>query len=313
MNYWWVNHKQTFKEELEGGYIWSPQENSDGSKNQTYLNLKDTQVGDIVFSYANSEIKAVGLVGALYKTTDKPAEFGSKGDGWGKKGWLVQIDWEVTSKPLIPKEHLEDIVPLLPNKYSPIQSNGNGNQGCYLAALSYPLGEFLWEKVSSTNPEVDIALEDVRDHLEEDAIQASICAEDASETEKEQLVKSRRGQGIFKKRVAERETECRVTGVENKSFLIASHIKPWKKCNNAERLDGNNGLLLSPHVDRLFDRGWISFSDTGEIMCFDGAIRNLMRSWNLDSSANVGVFSRKQIPYLEYHRSEIFKGSDKKS
>jgi hypothetical protein len=32
-------------------------------------------------------------------------------------------------------------------------------------------------------------------------------------------------------------------------FLVASHIKPWRLSDNSERLDGNNSLLLSPHVD----------------------------------------------------------------
>ena len=313
MNYWWVNHKQTFKEELEGGYIWSPQVNSNGSKNQTYLNLKGTKVGDIVFSYANSEIKAVGLVVHNCKSSDKPEEFGVKGDGWDKKGWLVQVDWEMLSKQFIPKNHLKEIVPLLPIKYSPIQSNGNGNQGCYLAAISNSLGEFIWRKVSSANPEVDIAIEDIKDQLEEEFIQESIGIEDISETEKQQLVKSRRGQGVFKKRVAEREIRCRVTGVENPSFLIASHIKPWKMCSNAERLDGDNGLLLSPHVDRLFDRGWISFPNSGDVVCFNEEVKEVMKSWNISHVTNVEKFSENQMPYLEFHRAEIFKGTSKKS
>tara|TARA_R110002072_G_scaffold19498_4_gene72353 strand:+ start:91 stop:375 length:285 start_codon:yes stop_codon:yes gene_type:complete len=89
MAHWWVNHKQTFKEELEGGYIWSPQENKNGSRNQTYINLTRAKVGDVVFSYASAVIKAVGLVESSYQTSDKPVEFGSKGDGWDQKdGWL---------------------------------------------------------------------------------------------------------------------------------------------------------------------------------------------------------------------------------
>ncbi len=100
MAYWWVNHKQTYKNELDGGYIWSPKKNSNGSRNSTYINLTHVQTGDVVFSYANSVIKAVGLVEATCITADKPVEFGSKGDNWNEKGWLVRIDWEIVSKPL---------------------------------------------------------------------------------------------------------------------------------------------------------------------------------------------------------------------
>jgi len=80
-------------------------------------------------------------------------------------------------------------------------------------------------------------------------------------TEKDQLIKARKGQGKFRQNVERIEKKCRVTGVVEKNMLIASHIKPWKLSSNIERLDGNNGLLLSPHIDKLFDLGWISFSD----------------------------------------------------
>ena len=49
-----------------------------------------------------------------------------------------------------------------------------------------------------------------------------------------------------------------MTVLERQQFLVASHIKPWRNCDNSERLSGANGLLLSPHVDKLFDRHWIS-------------------------------------------------------
>ncbi|MGL6476290.1 HNH endonuclease [Aeromonas hydrophila] len=46
---------------------------------------------------------------------------------------------------------------------------------------------------------------------------------------------------------------------------VASHIKPWSESNNTKHLDGNNGLLLPPHIDKLLDRGWITFSDSGDL------------------------------------------------
>ena len=58
IKYWWVNHKQTYKAELEGGYIWSPKENQNGARNQTYINLTLVRPGDGVVSYAGAEIRA---------------------------------------------------------------------------------------------------------------------------------------------------------------------------------------------------------------------------------------------------------------
>lgn len=74
------------------------------------------------------------------------------------------------------------------------------------------------------------------------------------ETEREALIVARRGQGLFKQRVMEIETRCRITGVTNPIHLRASHCKLWRDSNNEERLDGENGLLLTPTMDHLFDR-----------------------------------------------------------
>ena len=101
----------------------------------------------------------------------------------------------------------------------------------------------------------------------------------------------------------------RVTGVINKALLITSHIKPWSKCeNNAERLDGNNGLLLSPHVDKLFYRGWITFiTDSGDLLCAEPSIEQALQQWGVELPLNVGPFNSQQAAFLEYHRDEIFK------
>ena len=102
------------------------------------------------------------------------------------------------------------------------------------------------------------------------------------------------------------EPKCRLTGISDAGFLVASHIKPWTRSSNVERLDGNNGLMLSPHVDWLFDRGWISFTDQGDLLCANDAVRNIMRTWGLRVEGNVGTFNAKQRGYLAYHRENLF-------
>ncbi|MGL6337495.1 HNH endonuclease [Aeromonas jandaei] len=150
------------------------------------------------------------------------------------------------------------------------------------------------------------AADDIEQHqaeLEGDAIEADIHASTLDATEKQQLVKSRRGQGLFRANLEKVEPACRVTGVTNTALLIASHIKPWPKCaNNTERLDGNNGLLLSPHIDKLFDRGWITFSDSGDLLCADREIEQVLKQWGISIPLNFGTFNGKQCEYLAYHR-----------
>jgi hypothetical protein len=126
------------------------------------------------------------------------------------------------------------------------------------------------------------------------------------ETTRLDLVESRVGQGQFRKMVLRKEPICRVTGTSIPDFLIASHIKPWRNCSNEERLDANNGLMLAPHIDRLFDKGWISFSDHGDLLISRSLSEEILRLWSLTAEQNVGEFNSSQANFLAYHRSNIF-------
>lgn len=132
---------------------------------------------------------------------------------------------------------------------------------------------------------------------------------DLSNTEKEQVIRARKGQGVFRKNVERIEKKCRITGIANPRLLIASHIKPWRSCDSSkERLDENNGFLLAPHVDRLFDRGLISFSDAGDGLISPALKLGDVTKLGLESklSQNVGHFTDGQKSYLKYHRNQIF-------
>ena len=87
-------------------------------------------------------------------------------------------------------------------------------------------------------------------------------------TEAERLVLQRVGQDLFRIALLDFwRGRCCVTGLAVPSLLRASHIKPWAKCeSDNERLDVFNGLLLAPHIDALFDGGWVSFSDQGGLL-----------------------------------------------
>lgn len=308
MSFWWVNHKQTYTSEIEGGYIWSPKKNSNGAKNQTYINLTLTKPGDMVFSYAAGKIKAVGIVSSLYREQPKPSEFGKSGDSWSNMGWAVPIDWEVLLSPLIPKDEIAKIAPLLPIRNSPLQRNGNGNQSCYLASIQDELGQLLISLAKPNNLDIFSCVENDIEKIKELEAIDTINEADIEPTEKNQLIKARKGQGKFRQNVEKVEVKCRVTGVTNKNMLIASHIKPWRHSTNIERLDGNNGLLLSPHIDKLFDQGWITFSDFGELICSSGQVSKILLQWHIVLPLNVGRFNKAQCEYLKYHRTTIYKG-----
>ena len=117
--------------------MWSPKRNRDGGFNQFYQNMLETNVGDIVFSFSDTFIKNVGVVTAPTISADKPKEFGKAGDAWDTDGWLVN-DFSPLSNPVKPKNHIDILAPHLPQKYSPIKANGDGNQ-VYLAEVPKPM------------------------------------------------------------------------------------------------------------------------------------------------------------------------------
>jgi len=123
--YWWVNHKQTRDHEVRGDYLWSPRRNQNGARNQSYDNMRLAQPGDVVYSYANGVLGAVGVVIARASPCPKPTEFGSVGDYWSNEGWLLPVAFTELERPVRPKDHIGLIAPLLPELHSPIQRNGN--------------------------------------------------------------------------------------------------------------------------------------------------------------------------------------------
>lgn len=133
----------------------------------------------------------------------------------------------------------------------------------------------------------------------------SIIDKFRDETEKERVVKSRVGQGLFKKKLLLKSCQCAICGLNIKRLLVASHCKPWGKANHKERLDVNNGLLLCPTHDALFDKGLITFKDNGEIIISKEIERSQYRILNIDEHVRV-EFRSEQLPYIKYHREEEF-------
>jgi hypothetical protein len=304
MRYWWVNQNQTYRFEVRGNFMWSPQTNANGARNQFYENMRQVQPGDLVFSFCDTRIKALGIVTAPAQAAPKP-DFGSAGLNWSNEGWFVPVYYCSFERPIRPKEHIDILRPFLPARYSPLQASGDGLQSVYLAEVPEPMANALVGLIGQafydafalltafpSSPDVDLDDDDVDSDLRP--------------TFREQLIKARRGQGVFRSNVLLSETSCRVTRVSDPKHLRASHIKPWRAASNSERLSGNNGLLLSPHIDHLFDQGYISFSNTEQLLVVPEVRDNLLDKWGIDSGTRVGDFNREQQAFLEYHRVHVF-------
>jgi hypothetical protein len=306
VRFWWVNQNQTYRFEVPGGFLWSPKTRADGAKNYSYMTMEEVQPGDLVFSYCDTLIKAIGVVQRPAVTAPKP-DFQAAGSYWSNSGWYVEVEFSELKNPIRPKEFIEEIRPLLSNKYAPLQINGNGVQNIYLTEISADFGHLLVQLSNASIENIKHELDPLPQSEYEYEINLEIEAlKLEGDLEKIQLTKARRGQGIFKANVRLIESQCRITGVSNIRHLRASHIKPWSKSTNEEKIDGNNGLLLSPHIDHLFDTGFISFRNSGEMLVSKELNSIVLEQWAIPPSKNVGQFRISQCSYLEYHRDEIF-------
>jgi len=317
VRYWWVNQNQTYRQETAGGYLWSPKKNQGGGRNPFYDFMREVAPGDVVFSFADTLIKAIGIAASNAYEAPKPLEFGKTGAYWDTIGWRVDVRFVELRLPIRPSEHMHILAQFLPTRYSPLLEDGRGMQGVYLTRLSDSLAGAIGDLVGSEAQAI------VKGHManEGPAIQPALglveweehemnrvrSDETVTETVREAIVLARRGQGLFKKRVMELESACRITGVTRIEHLRASHCKPWRDSNNDERLDGENGLLLTPSADHLFDRGFIGFEDNGDVLISPVAHRDSLKRMGLEAekAINVGGFSTGQRKFLEYHRDSV--------
>ncbi|HVI57913.1 MAG TPA: HNH endonuclease [Luteimonas sp.] len=318
MRYWWVNQNQTYRHEVPGGYLWSPKRNRNGGRNPFYDFMREVAPGDVVFSFSDTCIKAIGIAVSHAYEAPKPREFGQTGAYWENIGWRVDVRFAELRGPIRPVEHMAQLAPLLPAQYAPLRPNGHGLQSVYLTLLPDDFATTLADLIGREARTI-IEMRRVRDLSEASAavglveweaheMEQVIADRTIPDTTRQAVVLARRGQGLFKQNVQRIETRCRVTGVEQIEHLRASHCKPWRDASNSERLDGENGLLLTPDVDHLFDRGFISFEDDGRVLVSPVAHRESLRRMGLEEALqrNVGGFSDGQRAYLAFHRDSVF-------
>ena len=143
MRYWWVNQNQTYRHEVQGGYLWSPKRNANGARNPFYESMREVAPGDLIFSFMDTRILAVGIAQSYCWESPKPLEFGNSGQNWENIGWRVKVNFTELANKVRPKDHIDILRPLLPDRYSPLQPNGNGLQSVYLTEVPTALAEVL--------------------------------------------------------------------------------------------------------------------------------------------------------------------------
>jgi hypothetical protein len=161
--------------------------------------------------------------------------------------------------------------------------------------LAEALGELGWARPTiEENPILDIEL--AEEELREEPF-----------TVRQAIVLSRVGQGLFRERLLQYWNGCAVTGVKVVEALRASHIKPWSRSTNQERMDQFNGLLLVGTLDLLFDAGLISFDDSGSIMISDVLSTRDRMALGLSKDMRLRQIHPEHLLYLTYHSENIYR------
>lgn len=136
MRSWWVNQNQTFRHKVKGGYLWSPQRNANGNRNPFYETMREVAPGDLILSFVDTRIAAIGIAASYGYQCPKPKEFGETGAYWDNVGWKVRVNFQRLQNQVRPKDHIGLLRPLLPERYAPLQVDGNGIQSIYLTELT---------------------------------------------------------------------------------------------------------------------------------------------------------------------------------
>lgn len=296
--YYWVNQGKTYKEEKKGGYLWAPLKNISGNPVFHWDTMDKLLINDIVFNYSNKAVLGYSIVKSLPYLTPKPAEF-NWGVNWKDEGRMCDVEYYDFEQNLKLSDIPADILRLFPKLHSPLISTGlAANQG-YLYKISEECGSKILEvaNVNSVN---------YFDISEENHDGLIISNELPNITSRRGLVTSRVGQGLYRRKLLQRwEDKCAVSNCSITEILIASHIKPWCDSNSFERLDVDNGILLSPKYDALFDRYLISFEDTGEIIISAKLTQQVLGDLKISGNEKIKNITEGNKKYLAEHRNKL--------
>jgi hypothetical protein len=244
----------------------------------------------------------VAVAQAAAIAADQPNELRAA-ELWETRGRLVRVTYTDLAPPLSVPPLSGRLLPFLPERYSPLNRNGTGNQG-YLFALPPRAARLLLAELAARDqvPAGGVPLDE--------RLEAAAGRATPDETVRTRLVRSRIGQGWFRDQVLRLWGDrCCVTGLTIPALVRASHIRPWQDSDNAQRLDPYNGLPLAAGYDAAFDAGLITFEfPDGRVRLAAGLTEQSARLLGITPDARIEGLAGAYGAYLAYHAAQVFAG-----
>jgi len=297
-----VMQGQTYQEEKELGIIWSLQQDSSGKERHSRLRMIEVNEGDRIFHYVKGNIVAISVAKTGCQMASKPSTIQNYDDGY-----LVELDYQELEVPVNVRSKFDAILPLLPIKYSPFQTDANGNQG-YLYPCNEELAIKLLELIG------DLNIYQVDEEQLELAIGTVLQTEHntfipmIAETESELKTKIRLGKQKFKEGLLPLwNYKCVLCEIELPALLRASYSKPWKDGTSSERLDPYNGVILCCNHDALYENGFIAFDGQGRLHISSQIAEEDYEKYSMHSKMKIAR-TEENKPYFKWHKRHLFKG-----
>lgn len=307
MNYYAVTLGSTYNIQKEKQIFWAPSKNKEGNKDISWYNyILKFKSGDILFAFVDGYLTTTIEVKSDPQPATIPEEMKDSNGKYKyyKDGYQVKAEYNYNNEEIL----VNEIMDLFKYTKDSIFAEDNRIKQRYIQAIPNEIGDIIFDKIKSyPQRTITTALQSSKNDLDK---LDSLIGKDI-----DIISKARVNQSKIRTNLLKHYKCCQLCGVQNEELLIASHIKPWSKSNEKEKVDCYNLLLLCANHDKLFDRFLITFDDNGEIKMssslsdYDKIFTNIREGTSLR-------FPDKKIPekmkeYLEWHRNE-FKNRESK-
>lgn len=295
MSFFWVNLGRSYKEVAAHNFLWAPAYaiGNNGKKkiNAGWEHVKEVNAGDVIFCNRDENIiyVAVARKAAHPATRPKTRAF----DKWNDEGFQIDVDLTVLSPAVSVTGFKEALMAIHNDECSPALFAKNGRLAQqYMIQIPAGAGALILSYLGDA--EVDVC-EQVDERLKRRLKQGGT---------RETVAQARVGQGQFREDVLLLwKNACPVSGLCKPELLTASHIVPWSLSDEVEKIDPNNGLPLSPALDKLFDRGYVSFNDHGHLL-INTSVLDLqdLQCLGIAPDAKIKGLNTEQKAYIARHR-----------